>query len=198
MDDASELRIVVGLGNPGIQYAFTPHNFGFLVVDELAERVGVRVDYDECQSLTARVTLAKQRVLLAKPQTMMNLSGIAVAQLLEKYERPLPAVMIIYDEVDLPVGTIRIRERGSAGTHNGMRSVVGTLGTQEIPRIRLGVAPDHPVGNLARYVLSPWKKAQLETIQETVVRAADAIETVFREGIAKAMSVYNAGLETQT
>jgi PTH1 family peptidyl-tRNA hydrolase len=192
---AEGLKLIVGLGNPGIQYAFTPHNLGFLLIDELASRSGARIDYRDCQALIGRANVAGHRVLLAKPETMMNLSGLAVRELMAKYGYGPEELMVVYDELDLPFGAIRIRERGSAGTHNGMRSVVGTLGTRDFLRVRLGIAPDHQVGDATNYVLNPWKKAQLNAVSDMITRAADAVEMIFREGVAKAMSIYNAAPE---
>jgi PTH1 family peptidyl-tRNA hydrolase len=188
---ATTLRLIAGLGNPGIEYAFTPHNFGFLLVDELAGRGAARVSLRECQAITGRATIAGARVLLAKPETFMNLSGIAVRELLLKHDCNPAECLVACDDLDLPLGTLRIRERGSAGTHNGLRSVVGALGTTDFPRIRLGVGPGRPVDAL-EYVLRPWKKSELRLVQEVLERAADAVEMIFREGMKKAMSLYNA------
>lgn len=186
------LRLVVGLGNPGVEYAFTPHNFGFLLVDELANRSGARVSVREAQSLTGRVRIAGQPVMVAKPETFMNLSGVAVRELLRKHGWTAEEALIVSDDLDLPLGTLRLRPRGSAGTHNGLRSIVGALGTEEFPRLRLGIAPAHPVRDAKRFVLTPWKKADLEAVAGVLERAAAAIETMVREGLPKAMSLFNA------
>jgi PTH1 family peptidyl-tRNA hydrolase len=130
-------------------------------------------------------------VLLVKPETFMNLSGMAVKQLVEEYETGSDDLLVIYDELDLPLGAIRIRERGSAAGHNGMQSVLNALGTPEIPRVRLGISPEHAVKDGARYVLHPWKKSQLEAVDEQLERAADAVEMVLKQGIGKAMNFYN-------
>jgi len=183
--------LIVGLGNPGPEYQWTPHNLGFLAVDELANRGSIRVERREAKALVGRGRLAGQEVLLAKPQTFMNLSGIAVRELLEKYELGPPGLLVVWDERDLPWGTIRIRERGSPGTHNGAKSVVNALGTEEFARVRLGVGPDHPVGDLAAYVLRPMKKAELEVAATMIEEAANAVELILTHGLATAMNRFN-------
>lgn len=181
--------LVVGLGNPGPEYDWTPHNFGFLLVDELARRSEARIRTAECQALTGRGTLAGQPVVLAKPLTFMNLSGAAIAQLVSKQD--WAGMLVACDELDLPFGTLRLKERGSAGSHNGLRSIVASLGTTEFARLRLGIGPGHPVEDLVRFVLSPWGKAQRERALEVVATAADAVEMVVSEGMARAMNCYN-------
>jgi PTH1 family peptidyl-tRNA hydrolase len=185
------MRLIVGLGNPGPEYQWTPHNLGFLAVDELANRGGIRVERPEGKALAGRGKLAGEEIVLAKPLTMMNLSGVAVRELLGKYELQPKDLLLLYDDVALAWGTIRIRERGSAGGHNGMKSVIGVLGTDEFSRVRLGVQPDHPVGDLAVYVLRPMKKAQLEEAATMIGEAADAVELILREGVAAAMNRFN-------
>ena len=186
------MKLIVGLGNPGIEYQFTPHNLGFLTVDRLAERWRVEVKNRHCQALTARTGFAEHSVLLAKPETYMNLSGVSVVELVEKYEIDRQKdLLVIYDELDLPLGAIRIRERGSSAGHNGIESILGALGTQEIPRMRLGIAPDHPLKDGTRYVLGQFKKSQLVALDEMLDKAADAVEVILNEGIAAAMSRFN-------
>ncbi len=185
------MRLIVGLGNAGPEYQWTPHNLGFLAVDELANRGGIRVERPEGKALAGRGKLAGEEIVLAKPLTMMNLSGIAVRELLGKYELQPKDLLLLYDDVALAWGTMRIRERGSAGGHNGMKSVIGALGTDEINRVRLGVQPDHPVGDLAEYVLRPMKKAQLEEAATMIEEAADAVELILKEGVAAAMNRFN-------
>jgi PTH1 family peptidyl-tRNA hydrolase len=184
------LKLIVGLGNPGIEYAFTPHNFGFLLLDELANRGHARFRVRECQALTARTVLAGTEVRLAKPETFMNLSGVAVRALMAKYGYEPAEILVACDDLDLPLGTLRLREHGSPGTHNGLRSVAGALGTDEYPRLRLGIGPAR--GAAERFVLTPWKQKELDVVAEVLDRAADALEMIPREGMAKAMSVYNA------
>ncbi|HEX2711068.1 MAG TPA: aminoacyl-tRNA hydrolase [Candidatus Acidoferrales bacterium] len=185
------MRLIVGLGNPGPEYAWTPHNLGFLVVDRLAELGGIRVERPEARAYVGRGKLAGQEVLLAKPQTYMNISGLAVRGLMERFECDPAELVAVYDEVALPWGTIRIRERGSAGGHNGLKSLIGALGTDEFTRVRLGVQPDHPVGDLAAYVLRPMGKADLEIAAEMVAEAAEAVQTILAEGTQRAMNRFN-------
>jgi PTH1 family peptidyl-tRNA hydrolase len=186
------VKLIVGLGNPGIEYQFTPHNIGFLAIDRIAEQCGVMVDNRHCKALTARARIGKEEVLLVKPETYMNLSGLSVQELVRKYElAPDRDLLVVYDELDLPLGTIRVRERGSSAGHNGMQSIIGALGTQEISRIRLGIAPDHPVKDGARYVLSQFRKSQLAMLDELLDTAAQAVTVVVNEGIAPAMNRFN-------
>jgi peptidyl-tRNA hydrolase, PTH1 family len=185
------MRLIVGLGNPGPEYQWTPHNLGFLAVDEIANRASVRVERPEAKALVGLGKVAGQEVILAKPLTYMNLSGISVRELLEKYELEPEDLLVLFDERDLPWGMIRISERGSPGTHNGAKSVTSAIGTQEFRRLRLGCGPDHPVSDLAAYVLRPMKKAELETASEMVAEAADAVELMLTQGIAAAMNKFN-------
>jgi peptidyl-tRNA hydrolase, PTH1 family len=185
------MRLIVGLGNPGPEYQWTPHNLGFLAVDELANRNGIRVERPEAQSLVGLGKVAGEEIILVKPQTYMNLSGNAVGRLMDKYEVEPVDLLVIFDERDLPWGMIRIGERGSPGTHNGAKSVTSAVGTQEFARLRLGCGPDHPVGDLAAYVLRPMKKAELEVAGEMVASAGDAVEMLLTQGIAAAMNKFN-------
>jgi len=185
------MRLIVGLGNPGPEYQWTPHNLGFLAVDEIANRAAIRVERPEGKALVGLGKVAGEEVILAKPQTYMNLSGISVRDLLEKYELGPEDLLVMFDERDLPWGMIRIGERGSAGTHNGAKSVTSVVGTQEFSRLRLGCGPDHPVGDLADYVLRPMKKAVLEAASEMVATAGDAVEMIVTQGIAAAMNKFN-------
>jgi PTH1 family peptidyl-tRNA hydrolase len=185
------MRLIVGLGNPGPEYQWTPHNLGFLTVDEIANRNSIRVERPEAKALVGLGKVASQEVILAKPQTYMNLSGISVRHLMEKYEAEPEDLLVMFDDRDLPWGMIRIGERGSAGTHNGAKSVISVVGTQELARLRLGCGPDHPVSDLAAYVLRPMKKEQLEVAAEMIATAADAVEMILNEGIAAAMNRFN-------
>ena len=185
------MRLIVGLGNPGPEYQWTPHNLGFLAVDEIANRASIRVERPEGKALIGLGKVAGEEVILAKPQTYMNLSGVSVRDLLERHELELEDLLVMYDERDLPWGMIRIGERGSAGTHNGAKSVISALGTQEFARLRLGCGPDHPVGDLAAYVLRPMKKSELEVAAEMVATAGDAVEMILAQGIGAAMNKYN-------
>ena len=185
------MRIIVGLGNPGREYALTPHNLGFLVIDCLAERFGIRVTRPEAQSYIGLGQIAGHEVALAKPQTYMNASGHAVADLVERYEADPAETIVISDEIALPWGVIRIRERGSAGGHNGLKSVIGALGTDEFLRIRLGICPEFPPRDLAAYDLAPIGKDVRKVAEEMVGNAADAIEVILAEGVGAAMSRFN-------
>jgi len=185
------MRLIVGLGNPGPEYQWTPHNLGFLAVDELANRNSIRVERPEAQALVGLGKVAGHEVILAKPQTYMNLSGNSVGRLMDKYEVEPSDLLVLFDERDLPWGVIRIGERGSPGTHNGAKSVTSAVGTQEFARLRLGCGPDHPVGDLAAYVLRPMKKAELEVAGEMVATGGDAVELILTLGIQAAMNKYN-------
>ncbi len=185
------MRLIVGLGNPGPEYQWTPHNLGFLAVDELANRGRIRVERPEGQALVGLGKVAGKEVILAKPQTYMNLSGNSVGRLMDKYEVEPAELLVLFDERDLPWGMIRIGERGSPGTHNGAKSVTSAVGTQEFARLRLGCGPDHPVGDLAAYVLRPMKKGELESAGEMLAAAGDAVEMILTQSIQAAMNKFN-------
>jgi PTH1 family peptidyl-tRNA hydrolase len=186
------MKLIVGLGNPGMEYQLTPHNMGFLVIDRLAEQHGARVSNRHCRSLTAKIKVGETEALLAKPETFMNLSGTAVRELVTKYEADAAAdLIVIYDELDFPLGTVRIRERGSSAGHNGLESIIEALNTQEFVRVRLGIAPEHKVTDGARYVLSQIKKAQYKTVDAVLDRAAEAVEAIVKEGVSRAMNRFN-------
>ena len=186
------MKLIVGLGNPGIEYQFTPHNLGFLTIDRIAERCKIDVASRRCQAATARVKLVGHEVLLAKPETFMNLSGLSVRKLVEDLEvNPASDLIVVYDELDLPFGAIRIRQRGGTAGHNGLESVVGSLGTDEFMRVRLGIQPDHPVRDGAKFVLGQFKKSQLEAVGELIERAAGAVEAILKDGLAAAMNRFN-------
>jgi len=185
------MRLIVGLGNPGPEYARTPHNLGFLAVDAIAERARIRVERPEAKSLVGLGQFAGQQIALAKPYTMMNLSGLAVRGLLERFECGPEEMVVLYDDVALPWGMLRIRERGSAGSHNGLKSIIGTIGTNEFPRVRMGIQPEHPLDDLADYVLRPMRKAELEIAAEMTGQAAEAVELILTRGVAHAMNRFN-------
>lgn len=185
------MRLIVGLGNPDPEYQWTPHNLGFMAVDELANRSGIRVERPEGKALVGKGKIAGEEVLLAKPQTYMNLSGISVRELLEKYELGPADLLVMWDEVQLPFGTIRIDRKGSGGSHNGANSVISAAGTQEFSRIRLGCGPDHPLSSRKEFVLRPMKKAELEVAAEMVGKAGDAVEMILAKGIEPAMNIFN-------
>ena len=186
------MKLIVGFGNPGIEYQFTPHNIGFLAVDRIAEQCGVMVDNRHCKALTARARIGKEEILLAKPETFMNLTGLSVAELVRKHDVDVQKdLLMIYDELDLPLGTIRIRERGSSAGHKGMESVIGALDTEEVPRMRLGIAPDHPLKDGSRYVLGQFRKSQLVAVDEMLEKAAEAVNVIVNDGISVAMNRFN-------
>jgi len=185
------MRLIVGLGNPDPEYQWTPHNLGFMAVDELANRNRIRVERPEGKALAGRGKIAGEDVILAKPQTYMNLSGISVRELLEKYGLDVKDLLVLWDEAQLPLGTIRIHPEGSAGSHNGAKSVIGSLGTQEFARLRLGCGPDRPLNSRKEYVLRPMKKAELEIAAEMIGEAGDAVEMILKQGIDAAMNQYN-------
>jgi PTH1 family peptidyl-tRNA hydrolase len=183
--------LVAGLGNPGEKYAATPHNLGFLVVDRLAARHAIRVTRPECHSLIGQGLIKGKPVILAQPQTFMNLSGVAVKPLLAKYEMTPADLIAIYDELDLPWGQLRIKPSGSAAGHNGAKDLIAKLGTLEFPRIRLGVHPGHPLPSGADYLLSRFSRQQNETLDAFIDLAADATESVIAEGVALSMTRFN-------
>ena len=186
------MRLLVGLGNPGIEYQFTPHNIGFLAVDRIAENCGIQVDNRHCKALTGRARIGNEEILLAKPETYMNLSGMSVLELSRKYEiDPAKDLIVIYDELDLPLGMIRVRARGSSAGHNGMQSIINAMQTEEIARIRIGVAPDDPGKGGAKYILAPFRKSQLPAVDEALDLTAQAVNVILSDGIATAMNRFN-------
>jgi PTH1 family peptidyl-tRNA hydrolase len=197
------VKLIVGLGNPGIEYQFTPHNAGFLALDRIAEYCGVTLANRRSRALTVKATLAGQEVLLAKPETYMNLSGLSVAALVRELELTVPShdLIVIYDELDLPLGTLRIRERGSTNGHNGAASVSGALGTEEWLRIRIGVGkPPLADGTEVKaggtdYLLSPMRKQELAVLDEVLDRVRSAVEVVLTQGVSAAMNEFNRTVE---
>jgi PTH1 family peptidyl-tRNA hydrolase len=190
--------LIVGLGNPGPKYARTRHNAGFMVVDELARRHGLRFSTRQANAEIARGSIDGQAVILAKPQTYMNNSGQAVGDLQRFYKLPLEHVIVVCDDIALPLGTIRLREKGSAGGHNGLTSVIQHLGTQNFPRLRVGVdQPLNPDHSRIDWVLGRFTKDEEKVISEVVPRAADAIEAIFDMGLEKAMNAFNARADDQ-
>jgi PTH1 family peptidyl-tRNA hydrolase len=191
--------LVVGLGNPGMEYQWTPHNAGFLAIDRLAQRSGAVVSNRRCRALTASARIGGRDVVLAKPETFMNLSGTSVRALLEEVgaefgKGPIEDLVVLYDELALPLGTLRVRAGGSSGGHNGARSLNGALGTEEWARIRIGVGPDGLETASRRgkdYLLTPMRKKELAVLDEVLDRAADAVETVIMSGVGAAMNRWN-------
>ncbi len=191
-DSSGSQWLIVGLGNPGSEYLRTRHNLGFMVVDLLAERYGAQVKRTECRSLIGRTEFDGRMVELAKPQTYMNLSGEALVCLLKKDERSLGCTLVIVDDLALPFGSVRLREKGSAGGHNGLRSIISSTGTQEFARLRIGIQPEHPISNTRKFVLDNFSSGDSDALREVLVRSADAVETVVGESFAAAMSKFNS------
>ena len=184
--------LVVGLGNPGDKYENTRHNVGFLTVDELAERARVPVQRLKHRALTNTVELGDARVLLMKPVTYMNLSGEAVGEAARFYKIPADHVLVISDDVSLPIGKLRIRKGGSAGGHNGLKNIIQHLGTDQFPRVRVGVGQKpHPDYDLADWVLGKFQGEDKKVMDEAVKRAADAVECILKEGADRAMNRFN-------
>ena len=191
------MKLIVGLGNPGPEYAFTPHNAGFLALDRIAEVCAVQIANRRCRALTSRTRLAGHDVLLAKPETFMNLSGLSVAALLQELELNVEDLIVLHDELAFPLGTLRIHERGSAGGHNGVKSVSSALGTEEWTRIRIGIGKP-PLENGREinaggtdYLLSPMRKAELAVLDEVLDQAVRAVEAVLTKGVGAAMNEFN-------
>ena len=195
------MKLIVGLGNPGPEYAFTPHNAGFLAVDRIAAVCDVQIANRRARALTARAKLAGHDVLLAKPETFMNLSGLSVAALLHELELGVEDLIVLYDELAIPLGTLRIRERGSAGGHNGVKSISSVLGTEEWLRVRIGVGkPPLESGREVKaggtdFLLSPMRKAELAVLDEMLDQAVRAVETILTKGVSVAMREFNRKVE---
>jgi len=183
--------LVAGLGNPGEEYAATPHNLGFMVVDRLAEMHHIRVTRRDSKALTGVGQIAGKDVMLAKPQTFMNLSGTSLKPLMEKHEITVADLILVYDELALPWTGLRVKPRGSSAGHNGVESVIGSLGTQDFTRVRLGVHPGHPLASGMDYLLSPVKRSLKKELEQLVADGADAVVSIIAEGVEKAMTKYN-------
>jgi peptidyl-tRNA hydrolase, PTH1 family len=186
--------LVVGLGNPGEEYALTPHNLGFLVIDRLAESHTIRVSRKENMSLVGLGAIGGQQVALAKPQTFMNLSGPAVKGLLDRYQLGPGQLLVVYDELDLPWGTLRIRPGGSAAGHNGVKSLIASLGTMKFARVRMGIdlpGRHRAAGEGKKFVLGRFNRARKQEVEEAVGRGAQAVESILAEGVEKSMAIFN-------
>jgi peptidyl-tRNA hydrolase, PTH1 family len=186
------VKLIVGLGNPGIEYQFTPHNIGFLAVDRIASDIGVEVRNRQCRALTARVAIGSETVLLAKPETYMNLSGMSVRDLLTEHDaKPESDLIVIQDELDFPFGTLRIHTRRSSAGHNGIESIIDALGTNDFLRIRIGVAPERKVSDGKEYLLAPMRKADLKVVDGMLDETEDAVKAILKDGSAAAMNWFN-------
>jgi PTH1 family peptidyl-tRNA hydrolase len=192
------VKVIVGLGNPGVEYQFTPHNLGFLAIDRIANECGVEVRNRQCRALTARAVIGSETVLLAKPETFMNLSGVSVRELVSKHEvRVEEDLIVIQDELDFPLGTIRIHKQRSSAGHNGIESIISVLGTQDFLRIRMGVAPDRKIEDGMSYLLAPFRKAQLKVVDKMLDVAAEAVKLILTDGASAAMNRFNRKVETE-
>jgi len=191
------MHLIVGLGNPGSEYEGTRHNVGFMLIDKLAADAGAAVKRRDCRSLVGAAVIAGKRSMLVKPQTFMNLSGEAVTCLAARSELKNAghSLLVISDDLALPFGAIRLRAHGSAGGHNGLKSIIAALGTNEFMRLRIGIQPEHPVSDAKKFVLDEFAAVERRALPEILERSAEAVRAVLRDGIAKAMSLYNRGIE---
>jgi len=186
------VKLIVGLGNPGIEYQFTPHNLGFLAIDRIAEQCGVDVRNRQCRALTGRATIGSELVLLAKPETFMNLSGLSVRELVAEHQASVETdLIVLQDELDFPLGILRLHRNRSSAGHNGIESLIGALGTQDFLRIRMGVAPQRKVEDGMSYLLSPMRKAELRVVDGMLEVAAEAVTVILTGGEAAAMNRFN-------
>jgi PTH1 family peptidyl-tRNA hydrolase len=185
--------LVVGLGNPGAEYEWSRHNLGFMLIDKLARDAGIDVKRRECQSRVGSGEIEGTAVKLVKPQTYMNLSGEAVTCLVNKHKLAEPGenLIVISDDLALPFGTIRIRARGSAGGHNGLKSIIGLLGANEFTRLRIGIQPEHPINDAKRFVLDTFPRTARVEVEKILDKSADALHAILRDGVLKAMTDYN-------
>lgn len=191
------MRLIAGLGNPGPEYAFTPHNLGFLAIDRIAAQAGIRVARPEANALVGPGEIEGEPVLLAKPLSYMNASGGPVKNLLSKYGLGPQDLLVVYDDLDLPWGSLRLRERGSAGGHRGLESIIAAVATTEFARLRLGIHPGRPAGDGAKYVLRQLRQSEIGDLDEFLGRAADVVRLLLSDGAAKAMTVANRRAEGQ-
>ena len=185
------MKLIVGLGNPGVEYHLTPHNLGFMAVDRLAEVCRAEFSRREARARVATGRIHGEKVVLAKPQTFMNLSGVSVSGLLRTLDVPLDDLIVLVDDVDLPLGSLRIRRKGSAGGHNGLKSVIGALETDVFTRVRMGVGPESPVQDLVSYVLTPFGKREQEEVAGMLDQSVEAVRIILKEGVEKAMNLFN-------
>ncbi|MBE6036304.1 MAG: aminoacyl-tRNA hydrolase [Clostridiales bacterium] len=190
------MYIIAGLGNPGREYENTKHNIGFITLDHLAEEHGIRIQKIKHKALVGEGYFSGQKVLLVKPQTYMNLSGESLREIMSFYKVPVENLIVVYDDIDLPMGGLRIRANGSAGTHNGMRSIVANLKSEGFPRVRVGIGGGDTHGDLAGYVLGGFSKEQKELMEEAVKKAAAAVTCMVTQGVDKAMNRYNVKAKT--
>ncbi|MGH9958948.1 MAG: aminoacyl-tRNA hydrolase [Pyrinomonadaceae bacterium] len=188
------MRLIVGLGNPGAEYEWSRHNLGFMLIDKLARAAGIEVNRRDCRALVGRGEITGCEVKLVKPQTFMNLSGESVLCLSEKHKLTTrgKSLIVISDDLALPFGRIRIRERGSAGGHNGLKSIIADLGTNEFVRLRIGIQPEHPIADSKSYVLAPFPRGVRPEVEKILEQSAEAVHAILRDGALKAMTIYNS------
>lgn len=192
MDALSEKKwLVVGLGNPGLRYEKTRHNLGFMLIDRLAQKLQTQVRREECRALIGRGEIENQTIELVKPQTFMNLSGESVSCLVKKSDRSVEKLIVISDDLALPFGKIRLRPKGSHGGQNGLRSIIDCLRTQDFIRLRIGIQPEHPIGNASNFVLENFSKSDLAEVENILEDSADAIYAIVKHGVEKAMAEFN-------
>jgi len=191
------MKMIAGLGNPGYEYHLTPHNLGFMAVDRLARECGLELTHREAQALTASTRLEGSDVLLAKPQTYMNLSGMAVGRLMAKYGLEVGDLIVLVDDAALPLGGLRIRPRGSAGGHNGLKSIIGALDSGDFVRVRMGVNPQQPIDDMVSYLLGRFRASDQSAVYGLVSEACEAVHVILREGLQKAMNRFNRRVSTQ-
>lgn len=190
------MYVIVGLGNPGKQYERTKHNIGFITLDYLAQQNNIKINKIKHKALVGEGFISNQKVLLVKPQTYMNLSGNSVKEIVEYYKIEPEELIVIYDDIDIDMGRLRIRKKGSAGTHNGMRSIIYDLQTDQFPRVRMGIGGERK-GDLASYVIGKFHKDAIQTMEDAVKRASSAIECMLDKGIDIAMGEYNIKPQTE-
>lgn len=191
------MYVIAGLGNPGTQYENTKHNIGFITVDYLAEMHRIPIKKLKHKALVGEGSISGQKVLLVKPQTFMNLSGNSIREIVAYYKISMEELIVIYDDIDIPMGSLRIRKKGSAGTHNGMRSIVYDLQSDQFPRIRIGIGGERK-GDLADYVIGGFQKSQIPVMEEAVRQAAAAVECMMEKGMDAAMGEYNKRVKIES
>jgi PTH1 family peptidyl-tRNA hydrolase len=191
LEEGARTYFIVGLGNPGLRYEYTPHNIGFLVIDRLAERSGVSVRNNEGVTVTGKGWIHGKEVILAKPQTFMNRSGVSVKAMIQNRKLTSRDLILVYDDIDLPWTGLRIRKKGSSGGHNGVKSVISEIGTDWFSRVRVGIHPGHEVEDTAVYDLAPFERRLRESLDEVLTYAAEAVESIVADGAIQAMTKYN-------
>jgi peptidyl-tRNA hydrolase, PTH1 family len=190
-DGEINMYVIVGLGNPGDRYAQTKHNIGFITIDYLAEQHNIKMNKNKHKAIIGEGAIGGEKILLVKPQTFMNLSGQSVMDIVKFYKVPSLNLVVIYDDIDLPVGKVRIRPNGSSGTHNGMRNIIYLLNNQEFPRVRIGVGKQPDYMDLADYVMTKFNGEEIPLMEEAIKKSAAAVEEIVKSGINIAMNKYN-------